>query len=557
MSILYKYIAMTLLPRNLALFSLILSSPALAQQPAPRPASEPKTASATAPAAPPTVPPDQQKLDVSRHQRLAEAAAIGLKWQDHVKAGTLEKGTDLWGYQAFDRVTKEQTLARFTTPPLGKLAYTALLEDRCAIDPDGLATGQPGTYITLRFFSEYESGPRRETLTLHEPVKGGSGLKVIALKRQVIPSGSQGMFDFAANMGQVCLLKLHAAPKWRYEPLLREAKALASLLNITLPEIPEQTKENDEVFGEKLVKLILEQTPELIATVPRPTSAPPSFESALPAAKAILHAYALMLLYTPGEETASRLAVIAATEAEKAKLPRPFYKPMVEQVHKKATLPEVQETVLTMASDISSLLEDAETAFTAAQAPSEVMAAALKNMESLPTYEALARFTAQDGRISTIQAVLAPGVIDLMLTGFDQAKQFRNASKDGFFVSTDEGKTWQREDKQETTEGLCRSVQAPLTGNVHKNYLFFFRGIESVEGEALYRFSTEVPDEKSQPRDYWILLSGKGAVIRQARMPMKFGDLETDALFRYTKLGKEVQPLSPPAAAPKTTPSRQ
>jgi hypothetical protein len=504
----------------------------------------------SAPSAPAAPTPGEMKLDVSRHQRLAEAAVIGQQWQQHVRAQTLEKGMALWGYHAFGKKSREEVLASLSAPAGGKLTRTDIIEDRCTIDPEGKATPHPGLYITLRFHSEYTNGPLRESLILHEPA-GAKGLKIVALRRDPIPSGPQAIFDLAANLGQLTLLKLHAAPKSRWEPVFRESQALAAALQITLPAIPEAEGGDAEKFGEQLVNLILKDTPALLGKIAKPADASPSFDSALPASRAILNAYALMLLYSPGDETAAQLAVIAATEGEKAKFPRSCFRPLIEKVHKKAPLPEVHEAVLTLASDLSRLIGGADAAFVLTRAPSDILLAAFRNMARVPSYQVSARFTAADQRQSTMEAILAPGAIDLTLIGFDGAKQMRNASKKGFFLSTDGGKTWIREEKQETTEGLCRTLQSPVdpAATVLRGKNFFFAGVVEMESETLYHFASDDDDAaagRPSSCEYWVLLSGKGPVIRQARQPMTFGSVQSSGLFRYTNIGKEVEEIPVP-----------
>jgi hypothetical protein len=513
----------------LAAFLVSISAGVSAAQTAPAPS-----------AAPPAPAAEQKPLDLSRHRRLAEAAAIA----------------EQWGYQAFAETPREAVLAKFTSPPPGKLTWTALIEDRCAIDPEGKETSQPGTYVTLEYHSEYASGPRRETVVLHEPAKDGSGLKIIALRRQVIPRQAQAIFDLAADIGQLALLRLHGAPATRTGPLQRRAQALAAVLKVSLPVMPEPAQEGDEAFGQKLVNLIMQETPALLAKVPRPATAPPSFDSALSAAKAVLQASAIMLQYRPGDETSSQLAVLTLADAEKAKIPRTILQPFVERIHRKAAPAELHESILTMTADISRLLEDADNAFEAARAPSEILLLAFKTMSRVPSYHANATFRAADGRESKMDAILAPGAVDIVLTGFDGKKQQHVASKSGFFVSVDGGKTWTPEKQQDTAEGLCRTIQSPVDpkNSAITSTAFQFAGLADVEGEQLFRFVSADGEEKKDPsHEYWVLLSKEGPVIRQARLPVKFGELATSAFFRYTQLGKQIEVVSPaPPKAPAT-----
>jgi hypothetical protein len=215
------------------------------------PAAPPENAPAPTPAAaakPQPAPPEVE--------RLAAAIKIGRDWQNMLKAGKAAEGMKLWGYTAFEGTTPE-TLGKGITSQ-GTLKSTGLLEDRCLVDLHGSANRTEDgndTYITLRWFSEYDKGPRRESLILHEPAKNGQGLKIIGLRREELPAGRQAAFDLAADVGQLALLKLHQAPRERWEAYEQEARALAGVLKVTLPPIPDSPGESHKDAAEKLVSL--------------------------------------------------------------------------------------------------------------------------------------------------------------------------------------------------------------------------------------------------------------------------------------------------------------
>jgi hypothetical protein len=297
----------------------------------------------------------------------------------------------------------------------GALKYTGLLEDRCLVDLNGsadrAATRGNDAYITLRWFSEYDKGFRRESLILHEPAKGGKGLKIIGLRREELPAGRQATFEMAADLGQLALLKLHRAPRERWEAYEQEARALAGLLKVTLPPIPESTGEGDKEGGEKLVNLVM-------------TDAPPVFEKLGEAggsveAKAILNAFALFMMYVPGEETSARLAALTGSEAEKAKLPPEFWKPLIEAVVKKKEVPEVHEAIQVMVTGVSTWLGRQHAAAELESGAKETLDLAFANMTRLPTYTVHAELIATDLRKSTMDAALAKVAMDLRLKCFD------------------------------------------------------------------------------------------------------------------------------------------
>jgi len=476
--------------------------------------------------------------DTRQVKLLAAAIKIGREWQTAVKSGKRAAALKLWGYSAFDGIGEAGLRSSLETQYalLGRLTYCELLTERCLVDTAGTSAAEegetPGAYVTLSWLAEFENGLRRETMILHEPKQNGAGLKIIGLRREAVPQGRQAAAELATGLGQLALLKLRGAPRDRWEPWQREAAALAAALKISLPEIPDAANSGDATAGEKLAALIM-------------TAAPPVFDRLGPGggqheAKTILNAFALLLLYEPGDETITRLAVLAGAEAEKAKLPNDLWKPLIRAVSEKEPFPAVHEAVQRMAAGISVHLAEQDLAARIAKAPRLILNEALLTMESLPSYQVSAEFTATDARKCTMQAALAPGAMYLQLTGFDGRKESRLVNKDGFFVSTDDGKSWQQDKDPEGAKGLCRTLQTPLdrTQKHTDNHTFTLAGVEKINGEQLYRFHSPGAGSRAA-MSYWLFMSENGPVIRRAQMQMKFGDLIADGLLTYTNLGKE------------------
>ena len=162
-----------------------------------------------------------------------------------------------------------------------------------------------------------------------------------------------------------------------------------------------------------------------------------------------------------------------------------------------------------------------------------------------------AALTAADGRKSVMDASLAPGAMYLQMSGFDDRKDSRLVTKDGYRRSLDEGKTWAHDPDTDGAMGLCRTLQAPLdrTRKFTVAHAFALAGVEKLDGEQLCRFHSK--GTGAEPAmTYWVLMSKNGPVIRRAQMQMKFGDILADALLTYTKLGKEVDiPVHEPIPA--------
>ena len=274
--------------------------------------------------------------------------------------------------------------------------------------------------------------------------------------------------------------------------------------------------------------------------------APPLFDSlgaagGMHEAKAILNAFALLLLYEPGDETCARLAVLAGVEAEKAKLPPDLWKPLLRVVSGKEKLPAVHEVVQRMAAGTAAHLAEQDLAAKIKTAPRVILDQALLNMEQLPTYHVSAELSAADGRKSTMQASLAPGAMYLQFTGFDSRKESRLVTAAGYHISTDDGKTWLPDPDAPAAQGLCRTLQAPLdrSAKVTEKHAYQLAGVEQLDGEQLFHFLCEESAPPALP-EFWILLSKNGPVVRRARMSMTFGELTASALLIYTRLGKEV-----------------
>jgi hypothetical protein len=312
-----------------------------------------------------------------------------------------------------------------------------------------------------------------------------------------------------------------------------------------LPPIPDSTGESDKEASEKLVKLVM-------------TDAPPVFDKLGESggsveAKAILNAFALFMMYVPGEETSARLAALTGSEAEKAKLPPEFWKPLIEAVVKKKEVPAVHEAIQSMVTGVSSWLGRQHAAAELKNGTKETLDMAFANMTRLPTYMVRAELIATDLRKSTMDASLAPGAMDLTLMGFDGQEQRRIVTKNGFFITKDQGKTWTEDDDHDSATGLCRTLQLPVdaTDKITEKFTFVFEGKEMISGEELFRF-TGTSTSGLPARTYWLLVSKAGPVIRRARLSMTFGGTTADTLLIYTKLGKPVDikdPVEPPKDA--------
>jgi hypothetical protein len=494
------------------------------------------------PAAPAKTDPAKAQPPPGELEKLAAAIKIGREWQKNLKAGTIKEGMKLWGYAAFEG-TKPEDLQQAITSQ-GALKSSELLEERCLVDLHGSAAGKPedgqDTYITLRWFSEYDKGFRRESLILHEPAKNSKGLKITGLRREELPLGRQGGFELAADLGQLAVLKLHQAPRERWEPYEHEAQALAGLLKVTLPPIPDIPGDANKEAGEKLVSLLMADAPPLFDKLGESGGANE--------AKMILNAFAMFMLYVPGEETSTRLAALTGAAAEKAKIPPDLWKPLIDAVVKKQEVPMVHEAIQFMVAGVSVHLGREEAARALKGEVRETLNLAFSNMARLPTYKVDATLTAPDARKSSMTAALAPGAMDLTLVGFDGQQQRRVVNADGFFISKDEGKTWQEDTDHEIATGLCRTLQLPVepSDKITDKFTFVLAGKEMVDGEELFKF-TGVSTTGQPPRTYWLLVSKAGPVIRRARLTMTFGTITADTLLIYTKLGKAVDIADPQA----------
>ncbi len=481
---------------------------------------------------------DREADDLRQVKLLADGIKIGREWQAAVKSGRLSPAMTLWGYTAFDDISEDGLLESLQHQYglLGKVKYCELLTERCLVDLEGTAAGEageaPGVYVTLSWLAEYENGTHRETMILHEPKKQGAGLKIVGLRRESLPEGRQAAAELAAGLGQLALLKLRGAPRDRWEPWQREAAMLAEKLKLSLPEIPEAANTGDDAAGEKLAALIMQAAPSL-------------FDGLGPGGgqhegKAILNAFALLLLYEPGEETITRLAVLAGAESEKAGIPDEVWKPLIRAVAGKEEFPAVNEAVQRMAAGISAHVAREDLKARLKAAPRLILDQALLTMESLPTYKVRAEFTAADSRKCLMEASLAPGAMYLRFTGFDGRKESRIVNHDGFFLSSDENKTWRTDPDPESARGLCRTLQKPLdrTQKITAKHAFTLTGVEKVDGEELYRFHSPGAGKEGAVT-YWVLITKNGPVIRRAQMPMKFGDISAEGVFAFTRLGRE------------------
>jgi len=499
----------------------------------------PKTKASDAGKAHPPAPAVDEKTAKRQAELLASAIKIGQAWQDIARRGDFAGGMSLWGYSAFDGVKKETLADSLETQRalLGPVKTCQLLADRSLVVLDGTAPGTEGEgrgiYVTLVWLGVFEKGIRREILILHEPAKDGSGLKITGLRSEDLPSGRQAAAELAASLGQLAFLKLRGAPRDRWSPFQHEAAALAERLKITLPPIPD-TGETDPKAGEKLAALVMTTAPSLFDTL--------GLDGGKHDARALLNAFSILMLYEPGDETCTRLAVLAGVEAEKAKLPADIWKPVIQTVSRKQPLDAVHEAIQRMAAGISDHIARQTTASRLQTAPRLIIEQALLHMEQLPSYKAHATLTATDGRTSIMDATLAPGAMYLHYISFDGRKEARLATGQGYHLSHDEGKTWTPDPDHEAAKGLCRTLQVPLdrAKKYPERHTFEFKELERLDGEDLFRFRSQGAGTEA-PITYWVLISKNGPVIRRAAMQMTFGTLTAEALLRYTRLGKEVE----------------
>ncbi len=492
--------------------------------------STPTPAPAPAPVAPPL-----------QAEKLNAAIKIGRAWQDHLLKGEIAEGQALWGYSDFAKASKEDFRKALATH--GALRSTALEEDRCLVDLQGNAAGTSGTgrdtYITLRWFSQYEKGMRRESLVLHDAAEKSQGLKIIGLRREELATGRQAGFELAAALGQLALLKLHGAPPARWEAYEREARAYATQLGITLPPVPDSPSGPDSDAPVKLIKFLMEELPPLMDKL--------GDNGGAGEARLALNAFALLMMYVPGEEIATRLAALAGTQAEKSKVPPNLWKPVIEATVKKAPMGELQEAVQVLVAGVSDHLSREKAATEVKSGTRETMDMAFRNMTQMTSYVVHAELTAQDARKSTMDASMGIGSMDLTFVGFDGVRQRHVVTPKGFFLSRDDGATWMRNPDEETGPGLCRTLQAPVdtAAKITEKYTFELAGTDKVDGEDLYRFRG-TPTTAGEPlRTYWMLPSKAGPVIRRVRLTLNFGTLTADTLIIYSKLGKPVEIQEP------------
>jgi hypothetical protein len=526
---------------NRALLSLLFPLCCGAQSVAPavpdKAPAKPAAGSVSSPTTAPS-PEEEQKTTARQAEKLATALKLVRTWQDYVRQGHAAEGMNLWGYSAFDGVKPEGLMQGMENQlvVLGPLTYSEPLLDRSVVELNGTAQEfekeSKGVYVTLSWLNVFEKGLRRETILLHEPDQESSGMKIIGIRREPLPLGPQGAAELAADLGQLALLKLRGAPPERWAPWQREATALAENLKLTLPSIPDSATGNDKTSGEKLAALIMGEAPALFDKL--------GTAGGMHEAKTILNAFALLLLYEPGDETCTRLAVLAGSEAELAKLPPAIWKPLVRVVAEKGKADRVHETVQRMSAEIAAYLAQQDVAARVKAAPRVVLDQALAAMEVIPSYKVRGEFTATDGRKSIMTAALGPGAMYLQLEGFDGKKESHLATQQGgCHVSHDGEKEWLDDPDFEGAKGLCRTLQAPLerTRKFTEKHAFDLVGVDKIDGEQLFHFRS---DDPAAPV-YWVLMSKNGPVIRRASMKMKFGEIEASGMLIYRELGKEVE----------------
>ena len=499
-------------------------------------------------------PPAPEADAAVQRQLLDQAATIGRDWMQRVQAGDLEGGLRLWGHHAFARTARAEVLASLTeqAKALGPLQGSGLLEERSLIDAEGQPE-TPGRQVTLRWFTRYAKAEQREFLVLHEP-KGGGGLKIVGLRRQDLPTGKEGAVEMAADLGQAALLRLNGLTETRWGPFMDEAKAIARGLGMTLPALPEARSDAErERAGAAVVSYLMS---DLNAPLEKLGEA-----GGMREARMILTSYAMLMLYTPGEETITRLGAVIGADGAKSGLPGALWQPVVKAVVDKEPAARVHELVQTMASDTAVHLREVETEQALRGGAKALLDKAFENMASLPSYEVRAEFKA-GGRTARMEGLLTLEATEVRLTGFDGRRQDRVAGQDGMWLSEDGGKSWRADKDHETTAGLLRTLTAPVDPGfkVTSYHEFVLAGEEVVNGERLLhvRGRNSRPED---PIDYWVLISKAGPVIRRAHVMLSFGDLPAEAILTYTKLGRPVtitRPGNAGAAAPETaTPGKQ
>ncbi len=458
-----------------------------------------------------------------------EAALCGEAWMKCVREDDWSAAMKLWAQPSGSEGAEgdRQKLAsgiREEREKLGKFKQGYLLRNRSTVG------GESGSkYVGLAWFCVYEKKARRESVVVTKKSAKGSFF-ITGLRVEELPQGSQRVFDMAANVGQMVVLRINLAPEGHWRPYIEEAKWLATAGKVALPAIPDAPKggpaENEQLSAE-LMRLLTDKVMQALVDVPEQ----PRF-----AAEAVMRAYGLLAIYDPGNALCAQLTNLVAESASKAKVPRDMWHPLVRSVIDKAPRSRVAAHVALMTVEISDWLGKQEEEVLAAKRATELLKEAMTNMSTLTSYEVRAEITAGD-KTARLEATLGVAAMDLKLTGFDGSIERREVGDEGPRVSLDDGKTWQKDEDKATTIGLCRTLTAPVDPafKVAETNTFALVGEEVVEGETLLHIRSAGAGT-AQAMDYWLLISKRGPVVRRARVPMQFGAVAASGLVIYRKL---------------------
>lgn len=485
------------------------------------------------------VPDALQAAAVAQEKTLAAARRVGEAWMEAVRSGDYAGGMKLWGYQAFEKVARthlEESL-RGQSRELGELQVARLLEDRSVLDGEGPAEA-PGSYVTLRWFARYGKKAQREFLVVHEPAQDGDGMRIIGLRREDLPAGKEGTVELAADLGMAGLLRLRGVAESKWRPYVEEAEALAAGMKLALPPLPPVVpgvadREAREKAGADVVAYLMDGLNPMLEKI--------GDAQGRREARMVLTSYAMLMLYKPGEETMQRLGAVIGADGAKSGLPAGLWQPVVRAVVDKEPAERVYELVQSMVSDVALHLRHVENEQAMEGNARELLDKAFQNMASLPSYEVRAEFRAGEKR-AKMEAALTLEAAEIRLTGFDGVVQLRLAGRDGFWMSSDGGKTWRVDSDHETATGLLRTLTAPVDPGfkVTGQHEFVLAGEEVIDGEKLIRVRSREATVEA-PLDYWILISKAGPVVRRAEVILNFGELPAVAKLTYTRLGRPVQ----------------
>jgi hypothetical protein len=462
-----------------------------------------------------------------------EAQTIGSMWMDAVKKGDPSLAIQHWGYMATARESPAALSARLAAQlaTQGALQSSAFLADRSIIDLAG-ANDQgkaKGTYITLCYFNQYANISQREYLIVHAPSVSKT-MKIVGLRSEPPVVGKRALFEIAADLGQMVLLRVNGAPATHWQPYVTEATALAATRKLNLPTIPGALAEEHETTGGQLMQILVGDLEALLKPLGK--------DSGYLEAMTIARSFALLSVYDPGETLVAQLANLISESAKQSGLPGDLWQPLIRAVLDKKKRSAISEIVHSMAGDIAQHLGAEDTRKVVATKAKELLDTAFENMAQLPSYEVRAELTG-GAKKATMDAALSLGGMDLTLRGFDAKVQRRIVLKDGSWLSMDEGKTWTRDPDVETPIGLLRTLTSPVDPafKLTEKQQFTILGEEEISGEKLLHLK-RTSDPEKPAHEYWVLISQRGPVIRRAQLTMSFGDLDASATLTYTKLGK-------------------